>query len=127
MICHRFQFPEPEYASLIRRSRIARSPCSLSAAPKGRRQQSLNENHLHLATCRRWNRHRNYGFLLADARLDGIGEDREIYCHKAKLPKGVPYLESGQRVEFELVPSHVPGKQPMARVVRILDGMAEAA
>jgi cold shock CspA family protein len=65
-------------------------------------------------------------WITSDARLDGIGEDHEIYCHKAKLPQGVAYLESGQRVEFELVPSSVPGKQPMARVVRVIE-VAEAA
>ena len=101
----------------------------LSATPKSkeRRQHSLlKETNLHLGTCCRWNAHRGFGFIASDARLDGVDEDKDVYSHASKLPKGVTALEAGQRVEFVLVPARLPGKQPQARVLRIIAG-AEAA
>jgi cold shock CspA family protein len=65
----------------------------LSAAPKGRRQQKGLPS-MFLGTVARWNQHRAFGFILSDARLDGIGEDKEVYCHKSKLPRGVGYLRA---------------------------------
>jgi len=63
-----------------------------------------------------------------DAHLDGIGEDREVYCHKSKLPRGVGYLVPGQRVEFELIASTTNRKERQARVTKIIDeATAEAA
>jgi hypothetical protein len=46
---------------------------------------------VHLATCCRWTQNGSYGFVTSDVRLDGLGEDRDAYCHKSKLPKGVKY------------------------------------
>ena len=90
------------------------------------RRQRRKESALHLGTVCRWNRARGYGFLLADAQLDGIGDDREVYAHKSKLPKGVTHLERRQRVEFSLTPSHVAGKPPQAKVIRVIE-QAKAA
>ena len=76
----------------------------------------------------RWDARRRYGFILSDARIDGIAEDREIYCHRSGLPKGVTALVQGQRCEFQIIPAHVPGKQAQAKIIRIVpDEMAEAA
>lgn len=80
---------------------------------------------MHLATVSRWHTHRAFGFLLADADVPGC-QDREIFCHATNLPRGVAELTPGQRVEFVTVESRPAGKQPQARVARILD-LAEAA
>ena len=76
---------------------------------------------MHFGTVNSWNRKSGYGFLLADGPLDGIGDDREVYAHKSKLPKGVLRLERRQRVEFSLIPSHIPDKPPQAKVVRVIE------
>jgi cold shock CspA family protein len=78
---------------------------------------------LYLGTCNRWDRHRAFGFVRSDSKLDGI---EMIFSHKAHLPHGVDHLEQGARVEFELVPAHKPGLRPQARVVRVITE-AEAA
>jgi hypothetical protein len=36
-------------------------------------------------------------------------------------------LEPGERVEFVLIPSKLPGRQPEAKVVRVIDEPAQAA
>jgi cold shock CspA family protein len=63
---------------------------------------------------------------LSDVRLDGIGEDREVFCHRSNLPKGVDCLEQGARCEFELVPPHKPGKPVQAKIIRVVKA-SEAA
>jgi cold shock CspA family protein len=79
-----------------------------------------------LATCSRWHTGRGFGFLLADADVPGC-QDREIFAHTKNLPRGVAELIPGQRCEFVTVEAKSPGKQPQARVTRILDLASEAA
>jgi hypothetical protein len=43
------------------------------------------------------------------------------------LPEGVSFLEPGQRVEFRLVPPHLPGKAHQAKVVRVIESARAAA
>jgi cold shock CspA family protein len=62
-----------------------------------RRHQTEDKTPMHLATVARWNHQRGYGFLTADAHLDGIPKDREVFAHKSSLPRGVDYLTPGQR------------------------------
>jgi cold shock CspA family protein len=81
---------------------------------------------MHLGSVCRWNSQRAYGFILADTDIPGAS-DREIFVHRSSLPKGVRDIELGQRVEFVTKPSHIAGKQPQAKVVRIIDTEAMAA
>jgi cold shock CspA family protein len=112
-----------------RRSQLAIYLQSLQQPPAPtRRHQSRKElPPMFLATVSRWNRVRQYGFLLSDSHLDGIAEDREVYIHRSKLPRGCGSLQPGSRVEFTLVPSHLAGKQPQAKDIRIIESIAEAA
>jgi len=76
---------------------------------------------MHVGTVARWADFGSFGFITSDAPLDGIGEAKDIYCHRSKLPKGVTALEPGQRVEFELIPAHVEGKPVQAKVLRVIE------
>ena len=88
--------------------------------PRRERRKQHLEKKVHYATCSRWDRHRAFGFITADVHLDGIGEDREVFCHRSSLPQGLDCLEPGQRVEFELVPSRAAGRPPQAKILRIV-------
>jgi cold shock CspA family protein len=97
------------------------------SAPRARNQSSKETTTVHLGTCCRWAEYGSFGFVTSDARLDGIGEDRDVYCHRSKLPKGITSLVPGMRVEFQLIPAHVQGRPPQAKVLRIITETAEAA
>jgi cold shock CspA family protein len=97
-----------------------------SSPRRERRAPSKEYLPMHSATVSRWHTHRGFGFLLDDADVPGC-QDREIFCHAKNLPRGVTELIPGSRVEFVTVDSKVPGKQPQARVTRILDLAPEAA
>jgi hypothetical protein len=78
-----------------------------SSQPAPRRQPKVKSpmffgtvNHLSAA---------GYGFITADAPIDGIVDRESIYFHRA--PKGV-IVERGDRVEFTLKPAKLAGRQP---------------
>jgi cold shock CspA family protein len=77
-------------------------------------------------TCSRWNRVRGFGWVISDGPVDGV-PDRELFCHKSGLPKGTPYLKAADRVEFVLRPARAANKPPEARVLKIVEPIAEAA
>jgi cold shock CspA family protein len=81
---------------------------------------------MYYGTCSRWNTQRAYGWITSDGPIDQV-LDRELFCHKSGLPKGVTALDAGTRVEFTTRPARAAGKPPEARVIRILGDMAMAA
>lgn len=93
--------------------------------PRRERRKPSKVLPMHLATCSRWHTGRGFGFLLADSDVPNC-RDREIFCHASDLPRGVAELIPGQRVEFLTVEAKLPGKQPQAKIVRIV-AEAEAA
>lgn len=95
------------------------------SAPTRRRPEELRP--MYMGTCSRWDRHRRFGFIAADYKIDGIDESREVYIHRSRLPAGVGHLTPHARVEFVLEEPHVKGRAMEARVVRVMDEAKEAA
>jgi cold shock CspA family protein len=79
----------------------------------------------YVGTCYSWNSTRAFGFITSDVPIEGI-TDPQIFVHKNNLPKGVLALEHGVKVEFKPIPPRMVGRQPEARIIRILSE-AEAA
>jgi cold shock CspA family protein len=75
---------------------------------------------MHTGICEGWDFQRGFGFIVADAPIDGR-EDRRIFAHKSSLPKGVDCLTPGMRVEFTTQPSRRPGMPDAARITRIIE------
>jgi cold shock CspA family protein len=80
----------------------------------------------YFGTVSHWNDPRGYGFLTSDGSIDGV-PDRDLFVHAKRLPKGVKTIAPGQRVEFTTVTARTPGKPVEAKVLRIINEMAEAA
>jgi hypothetical protein len=98
---------------------------SLQPRAPTRRHQS-GDTKLFYGICSRWNRERGYGWVLSDGPIDGV-PDKELFCHKSGLPKGIPFLNAADRVEFTLRPARATGKPPEAKIVRIIQTEALAA
>jgi hypothetical protein len=64
--------------------------------------------------------------LKSDSPLPGIDDDKSVDFHARKAPRGIT-LAVGQRVEFQLIPAHVPNKPMQAKITRIIDAVPEAA
>jgi cold shock CspA family protein len=77
-------------------------------------------------TIESFNGPKGYGFLRSDSPHPGIDEDKSVYFHRKKAPRGVD-PEIGQRVEFQLVEAHLPNKPMQARIIRVISEAAEAA
>jgi cold shock CspA family protein len=63
---------------------------------------------------------------MADGPVDGIPHEVP-FCDASALPKGIGWLQPGERVEFTTRRSRTAGKPPEAKIVRVIETDAAIA
>jgi cold shock CspA family protein len=97
-----------------------------SAAHPKEAATTKEKTKMYFGTVSSWHDDRGFGFITSDGPIDGIAY-RDVFLHAKKLPKGIQTIARGARVEFVTVPARAPGKPHEARVVRVINELAEAA
>jgi cold shock CspA family protein len=91
-----------------------------------RRNNQQQEKKLHFGVCTVWNRMRRFGWISSDGPIETVPPDKELFCHRSSLPKGLGELQRGDRVEFTTKPARQANKPPEAVIVRVIE-VSEAA
>jgi cold shock CspA family protein len=92
---------------------------SLSAP--SRRTNQPKEKKLHFGVCTFWNKMRRFGWIASDGPIESVPPDKELFCHRSSLPRGLGELQRGDRVEFTTKPARQANKPVEAVIVRVIE------